>query len=249
MSRFYYDFHMHSCLSPCGDAEMTPANIAGMASLAGLQLIALTDHNSARNCPAFFAAAEKYGIIPVAGMELTTAEDIHAVCLFERLEDALCFNDEVDRMRVRIRNREDIFGEQLLMDEEDHILGREADLLPNATRISLEELPAWMERYGGISYPAHIDRDSNGILAVLGAFPPELPFLCAEVRDPGRTEALCDRYPVLRDRRILTGSDAHFLWEIRDAEATIELNGLPAKEPPAEEIRRALFRMLRGEGK
>ena len=70
MSRFYYDFHIHSCLSPCGDAEMTPANIAGMASLAGLQLIALTDHNSARNCPAFFAAAEKYGIIPVAGLSL-----------------------------------------------------------------------------------------------------------------------------------------------------------------------------------
>lgn len=250
MSRYFYDFHTHSCLSPCGDADMTPANLAGMAALAGLQIVALTDHNSARNCPAFFAAAEKYGIIPVAGMELTTSEDIHAVCLFERLEDALRFNDAVDGLRIRIRNREDIFGEQLLMDEEDRILGRETDLLPNATRISLEELPALTERYGGVSYPAHIDRTSNGILSILGAFPEELPFLCAEVHDSGQTEALCGQYPILRERQILFGSDAHFLWEIRDAEATVELHGLSVgKEPRADEIRAALFRRLRGEEK
>ena len=100
MNRYYYDFHIHSCLSPCADNDMTPGNIAGMAALAGLQIVALTDHNSCRNCPAFFAAAKKYGIIPIAGMELTTAEDIHVVCLFERLDDALRFNDEVDRLDI-----------------------------------------------------------------------------------------------------------------------------------------------------
>lgn len=81
--KFYYDLHIHSILSPCGDDDNTPNNIAGMASLCGLNIIALTDHNSAKNCPAFFEAARKYGIIPVAGMELTTSEDIHVVCLFE----------------------------------------------------------------------------------------------------------------------------------------------------------------------
>ncbi|MBQ8415285.1 MAG: PHP domain-containing protein, partial [Clostridia bacterium] len=117
MNRYYYDFHVHSCLSPCADNDMTPNNIAGMAALAGLNIVALTDHNSARNCPAFFAAAKKQGIIPVAGMELTTAEDIHMVCLFEHLENALAFNDAVDTFRIRIPNRVDIFGEQLLTDE------------------------------------------------------------------------------------------------------------------------------------
>ena len=96
MGRYFYDFHVHSCLSPCGDADNTPNNLAGMAFLNGVRIMALTDHNSSRNCPAFFAAARRYGIIPVAGMELTTSEDIHAVCLFERLEDALAFNDEID---------------------------------------------------------------------------------------------------------------------------------------------------------
>ena len=59
-----YDLHLHSCLSPCADDDMTPYNIAGMAMLLGLQLLALTDHNSAKNCPAFFSACREYGSFP-----------------------------------------------------------------------------------------------------------------------------------------------------------------------------------------
>ena len=83
--RYYYDLHIHSCLSPCGDNDMTPDSIAGMGELNGLDIMALTDHNTLKNCPAFFKAAYRHGIIPVAGTELTTAEDIHAVCLFATL--------------------------------------------------------------------------------------------------------------------------------------------------------------------
>ena len=71
MTGYFYALHIHSCLAPCADDDMTPANIAGMAALQGLNLVALTDHNSCKNCPAFFEAAKKQGIIPVAGMELT----------------------------------------------------------------------------------------------------------------------------------------------------------------------------------
>ena len=78
----FADLHIHSCLSPCADDDMTPADAAGMARLAGADVAALTDHNSAANCPAFFAACEAYGVVPVGGMELTTAEEIHLVCLF-----------------------------------------------------------------------------------------------------------------------------------------------------------------------
>ena len=124
MSRFYYDLHLHSCLSPCADNDNTPRNLAGVGKLAGLQVMALTDHNTCRNCPAFFEAAAEMGIIPVAGMELTTAEDIHMVCLFPTLSDALAFDEEIDTRRVRVKNRPDIFGEQLFMDREDQITGR-----------------------------------------------------------------------------------------------------------------------------
>lgn len=57
MSEFRAELHIHSCLSPCADDDMTPANIAGMALLAGADVAALTDHNSTDNCPAFLPPA------------------------------------------------------------------------------------------------------------------------------------------------------------------------------------------------
>ena len=103
MNRYFYDLHIHSCLSPCADDDMTPNNIAGMAALKGLNIIALTDHNSCKNCPAFFEACKRYGIIPVAGMELSTAEDIHLVCLFPELESAMTFDREIEGHLVKIK--------------------------------------------------------------------------------------------------------------------------------------------------
>lgn len=97
-----YDLHVHSCLSPCGDDDMTPANIAGMAALKGLSVVALTDHNSAKNCPAFFKACEEVGVLPIPGMELTTAEDIHVVALFKTLEEAMAFDTRLQDIRAWI---------------------------------------------------------------------------------------------------------------------------------------------------
>lgn len=86
--KFYYDLHIHSCLSPCADDLMTPASIAGMAKLGGLDICALTDHNSVKNCRAFSRACDFYGVIPLFGMELTTSEDVHMICLFSSLDTA-----------------------------------------------------------------------------------------------------------------------------------------------------------------
>lgn len=217
MSRYHYDLHVHSCLSPCGDADNTPNNLAGMAFLNGVRIMALTDHNTSRNCPAFFAAAERYGIVPVAGMELTTSEDIHAVCLFETLEAALAFNDEVDTRRVRVKNREDIFGEQLIMDEDDNVVGREEDLLINATTIALDEAPVLAARYDGICYPAHIDRPANGAIEILGDFPHYVGFHLAELHDRENRDEYVSTYG-LENIRLLFSSDAHYLDQLRDGE-------------------------------
>ena len=241
--RYYYDFHIHSCLSPCADNDMTPNNIAGMAALAGLQIVALTDHNSSRNCPAFFAAAKKQGIIPIAGMELTTAEDIHVVCLFERLEDALSFNDAVDRLRIRIPNRTDIFGDQLLMNENDEVVGREADLLSNATQLMIDEVPPLVREYRGICFPAHVDREANGIIATLGTFPETPCFSLAELHDGEKAEAYREKYPRLREVRVVVGSDAHYLWDIRDKDRYFELEDEPYS---SDFVRSRLFRLLGG---
>ena len=241
MSRYYYDLHIHSCLSPCGDNDNTPNNIAGMAKLSGLDVVALTDHNSVKNCPAFFEAAAKYGIIPIAGMELTTSEDIHAVCLFENLDDALRFGEEVDKRRLPVKNRPEIFGEQLVLDGEDNVIGKEENLLSVATNVSIEDLSQVVNEFNGICYPAHIDRDSNGIVAVLGTLPNDLGFKTVEFRDGGKVKAFCEKFD-LSGLKVVIDSDAHFLEGIRDRENYFELpEGLDSPEA----VRAEIFKILR----
>lgn len=244
MSRYYYDFHIHSCLSPCGDDDMTPANIAGAATLAGLNIVALTDHNTAKNCPAFMMAAKAYGIIGIAGMELTTAEDIHVVCLFEKLEEALAFSQEIEKHIVKIKNRPEIFGRQQIMDHEDNILGEEEFLLSNATDISVEDVPELVHSFGGVCYPAHIDRTANGIVSILGVFPEDSDFNCYELHGAEKTTEYEDRFNHLKNKIRLIGSDAHYLWDLRDAEDYIEIQDEPYS---SDLVRKNLFKYLRGE--
>lgn len=242
----FYDLHLHSCLSPCGDADMTPGNIAGMAALKGLQIVALTDHNSCRNCPAFLAACEKNGLVGIAGMELTTAEEIHVVCLFEELAAAMRFSDTVDTHRFKIKNKPDIFGEQLILDENDEVIGEEEHLLINATDLSLEEATALVRQHGGVALPAHIDKQSNGIIGILGAFPDTPEYAFAELADLSKKEELLTEQPALADVAFLCDSDAHYLWDIHEAEYALSLSPC-GTEPTA--IRQALFALLQGKEK
>lgn len=241
MNRYYYDLHIHSCLSPCGDDDSTPNNIAGMATLCGLNIVALTDHNTTKNCPAFFAAAKKYGIIPIAGMELTTSEDIHVVCLFEELADATEFDSYVDCRRSKVNNRPKIFGNQLILDENDRLIGEEPSLLINATDISIEEVYSLVKERGGVCYPAHIDRDSNGLIAILGDIPPDSEFLYYELHDGGRIDEFSERYGIDKSRFIVS-SDAHYLTDMRDKENYFEL---PDEPYSSALVRRELFKLLR----
>lgn len=240
--RYTYDLHNHSCLSPCADNDSTPNNIAGMAYLSGIKIVALTDHNSAKNCPAFFEAAKRYGIIPVAGMELTTSEDIHLVCLFEKLDSALNFDRYLQERRVLIKNRTDIFGEQLILDGNDEVIGSEENLLSNATQISLDEAPELIKSFGGICYPAHIDRDANGIIAILGTLPPTPTFTCVEMRDSEKIPEYKEKFS-LSDKLIIVSSDSHYLTDINETNNFFELDADP--DSP-DEIRKELFKLLNG---
>ncbi len=241
MNRYYYDLHIHSCLSPCGDEDQTPANIAGMAMLCGLNIVALTDHNTTKNCPAFFAAAKKYGIIPVAGMELTTSEDIHVVCLFETLEDAMRFDEFVASRRAGVKNRPEIFGRQPVVDENDEILYEEDELLLYATAISIDEVPSAVREFGGVCYPAHIDRDANGIIAVLGDIPPDHEFDYFELHSGERIDEFSEKYGIAKERFIIS-SDAHYLTDLRDKEFYFELDDEPYSSA---RVRSELFKVLR----
>lgn len=242
MNKFYYDLHLHSCLSPCGDNDMTPNNIAGMAALKMLDIVALTDHNTAKNCPAFFKACKANGIIPIAGMELTTAEDIHIVCLFETLEAALEFDSFIQTKRILIKNRIDIFGEQLILDGDDNIIGSDEHLLSNATTLSLEEAYNAATEHGAFVYPAHIDRQSNGIIATLGMLPDSPQFSAVEFHSSDAIEAYTERFSEISQKKTVVSSDAHYLWDINERENYFMLEDEPYS---SDLIRKRLFEYLR----
>ena len=240
MSRYFYDLHLHSCLSPCADDDMPPANIAGMASLKGLQLLALTDHNSCGNCETFLQTCRAYGIVGVPGMELTTAEEIHMVCLFPSLETALKFDKTISENRLLTANRPEIFGNQLYVDAEDNVTGEEPHLLHTACRFSLSEAYGLVLSIGGAAYPAHIDREANGIINVLGTFPPEPDFKAVEFNDSANVDSYTADYG-LADRLVLCSSDAHHLWDIQEAGPSLELDDEPYS---SDRVRQALIDLI-----
>ena len=241
MNRYYYDLHIHSCLSPCADNDMTPHNIAGMAALAGLQMIALTDHNSVKNCRPFYAACRKQGLVPIAGMELTTAEDIHIICLFESLEAAEAFESAIANRKIPYKNKKEVFGDQLLVDECDEVIGEEEYLLINATLLPLEEAVELARHHGALVYPAHIDREANGIIATLGALPDKPYFGCVELHDADQLKDYKEKY-ALGDKKIVVSSDAHHLWDIQDAGPYVELDDEPYS---SDLVRRRFFEYMK----
>ena len=176
-----FDLHFHSCLSPCGDGAMTPATIAGLCKLAGLDVAALTDHNTCGNCAAFCQACQAYGLLGLPGMELCTAEEVHVVCLLPDLAAADAFSRMVYDRLPPLENDRDIFGPQIYMDADDNVLGEESRMLAGASSIGVYEVREMAARFGGVAYPAHIDRPSFALLSNLGFWDPALGFPLAEL--------------------------------------------------------------------
>jgi len=215
-----------------------------MAALNGIRVAALTDHNTSKNCSAFFEACRRYGVVPIAGMELTTLEEIHTVCLFPTLESAMKFDAYVDTRRMKIKNKPSIFGEQLIMNADDEIIGNEESLLIMATDMDLNEVAQVARNMGGVAFPAHIDKSSNGIIAILGDFPPDPGFTAFEVRDESKLPELKEKYPIINGLFAVTDSDAHLL-ESMNLDPPI----FPGVEDTddEDEMRKNIIKKLRGE--
>lgn len=226
MSGFYYDLHIHSCVSPCADEDMTPNNIVNMAKLKGLDVIALTDHNTCANCRATMRAGSRAGLFVIPGMELCTAEDIHTICLFDNIDGAERFSAEVHSRLPAIANRPDIYGEQTILDEDDNPVGDEPLLLLNAAMIGIYELLGLAARYGGAVFPAHIDRQAYGILGVLGSLPKDLGFAAVELSSACDKEDFFRLHPETAGLRLLRNSDAHSLWQINEPCDMLQLENL-----------------------
>lgn len=221
--RVYYDLHLHSCLSPCGSEDMTPSNLVNMACLLGYDIIALTDHNSCLNTPAAVKLGKSSGICVVPGMELCTSEEAHVVCLFPTVESAMGFHQYVAERSAKIKNRPEIFGRQIIMNENETVLGEEENLLLNAVSVSVNRVAAAARGFGGTAFPAHVDRSAYSVIASLGVIPPEAGFAAAEIGRAGNAEKLLKSNPELNGKVLLCNSDAHYLENMPDPAAWLEL--------------------------
>ena len=221
----YYDLHIHSALSPCGDEDMTPNNIVNMALLKGLDIIAVTDHNSAANVRSVVKAADgKIFVVP--GIEVTTSEEVHVLCYFNTVEAAEDMGEYLKACMSGVKNRPEIFGRQLVMDENDKIIGEEENLLVNAVGLSIYEVQKAVMVREGIFVPAHIDRTSYSVTSNLGFLPPDLPVDGLEITSAGLTK-YAEQY---KEFQILTSSDAHYLENISEREHFLNPEGKITKK-------------------
>ena len=222
--KMYCDLHIHSCLSPCGDALMTPNNIVGMAYIKGLDAIAVCDHNAAKNLPAIKEVADTMGVVLLPGMELTTKEEAHMLCYFESVDACLAFGEYVYAHLPDIPNRKAFFGAQQVMNSQDEEIAEESKLLISALDLSFEACEQQIHRHGGICVPAHINRGSNGVLNALGFLPMGAKYDALEVSDK-----TAPPHMDLSGYRILRSSDAHYLEDILEQEFFIETEEKSAK--------------------
>ena len=225
----YCDLHIHSCLSPCADDDMTPWNLVGMARVKGLDVIALTDHNTALNTLEATAAGEAYGVQVIPGMEITSREEVHILGYFSSVQDALAAGDTVYAHLPQVENQPALFGNQIIIGPDDAPSGTLGKLLINATDLSVAEVCALVRSFGGIPVPAHINRGANGMIGALGLMPflPEYPVV--EVY-PG---VACPAYAT-KGRFVLHSSDAHRLEDLQERTFSLDV------QPTAEDVVRLL---------
>lgn len=212
------DFHIHSCLSPCASLEMSPISIVQKAKEVGLNAIALTDHNCAFNLPAFGAVCERHGMECLYGMEVTSLEEAHILCLFDDLDAAMQMGSLVYDSLPDIPNQPEKFGDQPIIDEDEGILGFAEKFLISASGFDISSLVEQTHELGGLIVPAHIDRQMYGVIAQLGFLPAE-EFDAVELTAYGDA-ALAGDFPVIRS------SDSHHLGTLGQAHTDFEMDKL-----------------------
>jgi PHP family Zn ribbon phosphoesterase len=196
------DFHNHSCLSPCGSLDLSPRTLVELASVRGVEVLALTDHNSSLNNPAFAKVCAEYNVIPVFGMEAATSEEIHVLCLFGNLDAALTFSEYAYKHLPPFPNNPERSGDQVYVDEDDNIEGEVEYYLVSGLDISLDEIGPKVKQHGGIVIPAHVDRSAFSMTSQLGTIV-RGPWAALEVvRIPTGVDTL--GFP------LTTSSDAHY---------------------------------------
>ena len=229
------DLHIHTVLSPCGELDMGPWGIVEKARSLGLDIIAITDHNTAGNVEAVQAVAEGDPLV-IPGMEVQTQEEVHVLCLFPDYNKARLFEAYIRNYLPEIKNKESVFGQQLIVNKAEEIIGIEELMLLNSIKISVEQVVIETLKQDGIVIPAHVDRSAFSLLANLGFIPPELQLDAIEIAQPTKIKEMEKQHPQLKEYSIVSFSDAHSLEQLQRDYYTYFF----IEEPSFDEIKRAL---------
>ena len=240
--KLFYDFHIHSGLSPCSSNDMSPNNIVNMSIIKGLDAIAITDHNGIANCKVVCEIGNKLDIIVIPGIEIQTVEDVHIVVLFKKYKDIEAFYDEIKENRLLIKNKPEKFGEQIIYDELDEVIGFEDNYLITPFTLTIEKIIKISKKYDAVVFPAHINRNSFSIIKSLGFISPDLDIKNIEwyIKKPEDDKEYEKK--IFRKYRELINSDAHELIQISEKE-----NYLEVKEKTVEAIFETLNSDVKGE--
>jgi len=196
------DLHNHSCLSPCASLEMSPSLLARLARGRGLDLVALTDHNSALNCPAFEEACRREGIAALFGIEANSVEEVHVLCLFGSVADALDFGSGLRALLAPLPYDPEKLGDQVVVDADEGVVELVDRYLGASLDIGFGDLCEDAAARGAIVIPAHVDRPMFSVSSQLG-FLPTGPYDAVEsMREPPAALTL--------GLAAVSGSDAHY---------------------------------------
>jgi len=234
LRRFKADLHLHTCLSPCADLQMSPQKIIAEVLRRGIDIIAICDHNSAQNIRALIKAARGRNVVVLPGMEVCTAEEIHVLALFDDVESALQIQAIV-YANLQGENNPDVFGLQVIANEFDEVEGYQSKLLIGATNLTVEDVVGAIHRNGGLAVAAHVDRESYSVIGQLGFIPATLRFDALEISSRISDAEASTRFELYQHFAFIRNSDAHVLADIGKGVSEYFL-----EEPSLGEIAKAL---------
>lgn len=228
--QFRADLHIHTCLSPCADIDMSPLSVVKKASEKGLDIIAVTDHNSAENIVAASKSAENSGLSVLAGMEITSSEEAHILALFDDLDSILKLQNIVYNNLIEGENDEKLFGEQVVANEKDEVLGFNKRLLIGATTMTAHSIVSEIHALGGLAIACHIDRDAFSIISQLGFIPLDLSFDALELSSAISREKAQELFKNYGSFAWISSSDAHTSDDIGKRTTVFHMRGPTIKE-------------------
>lgn len=230
MNIYQADMHIHTVLSPCGDLSMSPVNIVEQAAAIGLKILAITDHNSTLHGPVTRRLAEKKGIMVVYGAEVTTKEEVHCICLLEKEEQRVVFQEFIEQNLPLIKNNPTYFGHQVVVNENEEILGEIEPLLISGLNVGIDEIEMKIHMLGGLFIPAHINRSKYSLVSQLGFIPKDLKFDALEISKNITTDKAFKDFSYVKNARFIRSSDAHSLDQIGTSITSMKMEELSWNE-------------------